>query len=60
MSKVKSEVVDVQTEAFEMIELAVEDLELLTRAFDLIDKACREESTKVTPLPVEGAAEWIH
>lgn len=29
-------------EAFEMIELAIEDVEVLTRAFELIDDLCRE------------------
>jgi len=29
-------------EIFEIIELAIDDLELLTRAFNLIDAACEE------------------
>ena len=32
-----------QDDAFEMIELATDDLEVLTRAFDVIKKVCEEK-----------------
>jgi hypothetical protein len=41
MSKVNTNLDDA---GFEMIELAIDDLELLTRAFDMIEAVCREEA----------------
>ena len=32
----------VESDAFEMIELAIDDLDLLTRAFEVINEACEE------------------
>ena len=41
MAKVEKEARD-QEEAFEMIELATEDLEVLARAFHVIEEVCDE------------------
>lgn len=43
MSKpLKNSSADTENEAFEMIELALNDLDALTRAFDLISEICEE------------------
>jgi hypothetical protein len=34
--------------AFELIEMAIDDVELLTRAFDVITKACEEAQKSTT------------
>ena len=44
--KAGSEMVRAETEAFEMIELAIEDLEVLTRAFEVIEDLCREANNE--------------
>ena len=43
--KVDAQSASNETEAFEMIELAIEDMEVLTRAFELIDSLCHEANT---------------
>ena len=42
--------------AFEMIELATDDLSTLARAFDVIDTVCRELQTDLTTVKFESPA----
>lgn len=38
----KKPLIENQEDAFEIIELAIDDIELLTRAFDVIGDVCKE------------------
>ena len=45
-----------ESDTFEIIETAIDDLDLLTRAFDLISAVCQEEAEDDPSLDFEPAA----
>ncbi len=54
MSKMNKDIAEVVEEqiAFEMIELATNDVESLARAFDMINDLCKELSEEIARKPV--------
>ena len=54
MSKMNKDIAEVVEEqiAFEMIELATNDVESLARAFDMINELCKELSEEIARKPV--------
>lgn len=45
-----------ENEAFEMIELAIEDFGVLARAFKVITDACQEKASD----EIEDSKDWVH
>ena len=49
MKKVEQQ--EVVQDATEIIELAINDIDTLTRAFEMISRVCEELDPKIAPLP---------
>ena len=47
------------SEAFEMIELAIDEIDLLTRAFDVINQWCEEEAEGVEVFEPQPCAKLV-
>lgn len=56
----KKQVVENEQDAFEMIELAIDDLNLLTRAFDLVSDLCQETDDQLAERDSDPCSVIIH
>ncbi len=59
LEKPQTELSTEATEAFEIIELSIDDIDLLARAFQLIEEVC-DEGQSSPPTAFEPAQKIIH
>ena len=59
-NKLKNQNSSAEQEVFEIIELAIDDLELLTRAFNMITDVCSEVSNPEIALDDFPNKEYVH